>query len=71
MLQIFVCHYILTSTTRDIFRTLQRHLIDVCQMIMYLNFTVFFSNASSVLGGGNTPFFSGLLMKKKKMGPKK
>lgn len=70
MLQIFVCHYILTSTTRDIFRTLQRHLIDVCQMIMYLNFTVFFSNDSSVLGG-NTPFFSGLLMKKKKMGPKK
>lgn len=39
-------------------------------MIMYLNFTVFFSNDSSVLGG-NTPFFSGLLMKKKKMGPKK
>lgn len=35
----------MTKILPFIFRTLQRHLIDVCKMIMYLKFNVFSSNS--------------------------
>lgn len=54
-----------SDTYRD-FHDFHRHL-DVCQMIMYLNFTVFSNDL--FLFFGKSSFFSGVLLEKK-MGPK-